>query len=150
MIDALLFQFRVKDKDFKRPVLQSHTIVFAQEPLGVPKCKFNDEFIRAALKNLRVEFVGPKGWQTQLERAALDVPALRLDPVRVFNGLVRLALVGQRLAPDFNEIQRVLSDTNYIAEIVHEACDSIVTDDELDAAAENLSSDIAGVRGLRF
>ena len=140
----------MKDKDFKRPVLQSHTIVFAQEPFGVPQSKFNEEFVRAALKNLRVEFVGPKGWQTKLERAALDVPALQLDPVRVFNGLVRLALVGQRAPPDFTEIEKVLSDTDFLPQIIRDARDAIVTDDQLDVAADSMSADVAGVRGLRF
>ena len=126
----------------------SHTIVFAHDPLFMAEVEFNEAFIRAALLKLHVEFVGPAGSQTRLERAALHMPALRLDPVRVYNGLVRLALVGQRRPPSFDTIAAALNAHDYVKEIVAEARASQVTEVGLDEAAENRSGDVAGVRGV--
>jgi hypothetical protein len=130
-----------------RAQLKSHTIVFAQEPFNVAESEFNDAYIKAALQNLHVEFVGPKGSKTRLEKAALEIDFLRLDPVRVYNGLVRLALVGLRRAPDLQQISNVLKATNYVQKIVQDGLDNLHEDVELDEAAENMFADPARVRG---
>ena len=130
-----------------RAQLKSHTIVFAQEPFNVAESEFNDAYIKAALQNLHVEFVGPKGSKTRLEKAALEIDFLRLDPARVYNGLVRLALVGLRRAPDLQQISNVLKATNYVQKIVQDGLDNLHEDVGLDEAAENMFADPARVRG---
>ena len=137
---------RLNAKDVKL-MTNDRAKVEAQEPFNVAESEFNDAYIKAALQNLHVEFVGPKGSKTRLEKAALEIDFLRLDPVRVYNGLVRLALVGLRRAPDLQQISNVLKATNYVQKIVQDGLDNLHEDVGLDEAAENMFADPARVRG---
>ena len=76
------------DKTKQRLKLRGGTIIFDHEAENVPEADFGDAVIRAALKYVNIQFVGPSGAKGKLERTALMLDDLRLQPDVLWNGLV--------------------------------------------------------------
>ena len=81
--------------------LHGHTIVFPQKASYEGCGSFDEAVLQAALGQLRIYLVGPSGQRGQLERAALQVPDVRLRPEVVYNFLkIRSVVQGGAPPPD--------------------------------------------------
>ena len=77
----------VSGVETKRKRLYGHTIIFPQEPSTKDTGGFSAAVLRAALGQIRLQFVGPSGERGKLERAALALDDLRLRPEVIYNAL---------------------------------------------------------------
>ena len=104
---------------------------------------FGGAALQAAFDAVRITFVGPKGQQSKLERAALRIPDLRLRPEVLYNFLaLRAALHGDEKPPERNRIEALLETHDARMELLKRA--QYVESDELERAVA--PSDVASVR----
>ena len=92
--------------------LDAQTLVFEHEPLDLPSLRdgFGDVAIEAAFRDCRVNFVGPGGRQTKLERSALAIDDMRWEPLEIYNCLtLRAALHGDVQAPSYDRVVALLA-----------------------------------------
>jgi hypothetical protein len=143
--------------DHRRSKLKGHVAVFFQEPVERANEPFGTSALRAALDQLSVFFVGPKGFKTQLERKALKFEGAlqrQLRPEVIFNALtMRHALTRPFLAdgtardttpPSIDEIVALIDGGRPVREHVDKT--ALEIDEDLDAGADLAQSDVAGVR----
>ena len=104
----------------ERTRLYGHTLIFPQEPSTEHCGGFNAAVLRAALGQVRIQFVGPSGERGKLERAALQLDDLRLRPEVVYNWLQLRAIVsGKEPPPTLEEIAALIHPTGAISAVEH-------------------------------
>ena len=144
--------------DARRSRLKGHVAVFFHEPVERADEPFGTSALKAALNQLSVCFVGPKGRRTQLERKALrleDELQRQLRPEVIFNALtMRHALTRPVMAdgtlrthmtpPSIDDIVALINGGQPVREHIQGTAMEI--DEELDACADLAQSDVAGVR----
>ena len=110
--------------------------------------RFGDAALRAAFDGVRITFVGPRGEQSKLERAALRIPDLRLRSEVIYNFLVlRAALHGDEPMPDRHAVEQLIEKYDLRTKWGREKLlkrASYVESDELERAVA--PSDVASVR----
>jgi hypothetical protein len=144
--------------DARRSKLKGHVAVFFHEPVERADEPFGTSALKAALNQLSVCFVGPKGYRTQLERKALRCEGelqRQLRPEVIFNALtMRHALTRPVMAdgtlrthmtpPSIDDIVALINGGQPVREHIQGTAMEI--DEELDACADLAQSDVAGVR----
>ena len=116
-----------------------HAAHAAQTAVG----RFGDAAIQAAFDAVRITFVGPKGQRSNLERAALRIPDLRLRPEVLYNFLaLRAALHGDEKPPPIESVRELLKQHDVRTKLIERA--HSVESDELERAVA--PSDVASVR----
>ena len=133
----------------QRMRLYGHTLIFPQEPSTENCGGFNAAVLRAALGQVRIQFVGPNGERGKLERAALQLDDLRLRPEVVYNWLqLRAVVSGADPPPPIEEIAALINPPGAPSAVEQHVCSAgqmaSVVAAGLDRAAAG--SDVAGVR----
>ena len=123
---SVTYQVEAYGEKTRRMRLQGHTIIFPQAPVhNITACgaAFGVATVKAALANVHILFVGPKGNKTKLELAALRMCKrdgdLRLRPEVLFNFLKikEVMMNGKVKAPTLAELESMLAEHNVEAHI---------------------------------
>jgi len=150
-----------------RVKMYGHCIIAPQHPqVAPPKASTSDAFedpeghdpaphrsfcgraLSAALRDVRICFIGPKGEQGKLEKAALKIDDMRLRAEMLFNALtMRQRFVGELFgdiaSPTIEELQSILDSETGLKTHIRINARHIINDCVEKAA---LGSDVGGVR----
>ena len=133
----------------QRKTLYGHTIIFPQEPSTDNCGGFNAAVLQAALGQVRIQFVGPSGERSKLERTALQLDDLRLRPELIYNFLqLRAVVTGSGPPPPIEEIAALIkpADGPSAVEAHVRATAEMASVGAAGAERAVAGSDVAGVR----
>ena len=155
---SVTYQVVAYGEQTRRQRLDGHTIIFPQAPVynpGAAGMGFGVAVLKAALANVRILFVGPKGNKTILEQSALRMCKrdgdLRLRLEVLFNFLTLKDQLHTRpgtfIAPTLAELDAMLAEHNVEAHILAKGPNiRYEEDDSLARLAD--ASDVAGARAV--